>query len=146
MRTYEAAVPQVVTARRGAAVTEIARLMREGHVGSVVVVDDASRPVGIVTDRDLVVEVLAAELDPRTVNVDEIMAIELVTAREDDDALDTLKRMRRAGVRRVPVVDAQGRLTGLVALDDLLEVAGGAIDDVLVAIRSERTVEAARRY
>ncbi|HSJ98049.1 MAG TPA: CBS domain-containing protein [Myxococcota bacterium] len=146
MRTSEACSRDVVAARRTTLLSDAARMMRESHVGSIVVLDgDPPKPVGIVTDRDIVVEVVAAELDPRTVTLGEVMGSDLVTANENDDALATLALMRRCGVRRVPVVDAAGQLTGIVALDDLLELAGGALGDIVTAINTERSLEAVRR-
>lgn len=143
MKTLEACKRDVVVARRDTSLADAAKLMRERHVGCIVVVDtnDASKPVGILTDRDIVVEVVAAELDPRSVTVGEIMSTPVVTVRAGDDALDTLKAMRIRGVRRVPVVDDAGALAGLASLDDLLEIAGETLNDVVGAIVSERSIE-----
>lgn len=143
MKTLEACKHDVVVARRDTSLADAAKLMRERHVGCIVVVDtnDASKPVGILTDRDIVVEVVAAELDPRSVTVGEIMSTPVVTVRAGDDALDTLKAMRIRGVRRVPVVDDAGALAGLASLDDLLEIAGETLNDVVGAIVSERSIE-----
>jgi CBS domain-containing protein len=147
MRTSEACTREVVAAKRTALLTDAAMLMRENHVGSIVVLDEENprKPVGIVTDRDIVVEVVAEGLDPRNMTLGDIMSPGLVTAWENDDAFATLKLMRRTGVRRVPVLDAAGQLTGLVSLDDLLEVAGDALDDIVNAINTERSLETAHR-
>lgn len=106
--------------------TEAARLMRQYHVGDVVVVEEKNGrrlPVGIVTDRDLVVEVMAKEVDPALFSVGDLMnppgSGGLVTAREEDGVWETILRMRRHGVRRVPVVDREGALVGIVSADDL---------------------------
>jgi signal-transduction protein with cAMP-binding, CBS, and nucleotidyltransferase domain len=101
--------------------------MRSSHVGDVVVVDQPNGKkvaVGIVTDRDLVVQVMALEADPGVVTAGELMGPELVTAAEANDVFDTVELMRFKGVRRVPVVDEQGELVGIVTLDDLLKVIG----------------------
>jgi CBS domain-containing protein len=90
--------------------------MREHHVGSLVVVkeDDPGRiPIGIVTDRDIVVEVVAEGMDHKALTVGEIMGRELVTAGEQDNVLDVLQVMRRRGIRRLPVVTALGSLQAL---------------------------------
>jgi CBS domain-containing protein len=147
MRTGDLCKRNVVTTVPRASLAEVAKLMREGHVGSVVVIDPpGSRiPVGIVTDRDIVVEAVAANLDPRTLTAGEIMTRELVTASEDDDSSWSLKVMRDRGVRRLPVLDAAGELAGIVALDDLLESATVALSDVVQALGTERVVEARRR-
>lgn len=147
MKTGDVCNRAVVSIRSGANLSEASRLMREAHVGSVIVVDEASprRAVGIVTDRDIVVEAVAAGIDPATLTVAEIMGRGLVVAREDDDALVSLKAMRRRGVRRLPVVDEGGALCGIVSLDDLLEAGSVALNDVVQAIASERALESWRR-
>lgn len=116
---------EVIVARRQDPVPELARLMRQYHVGDLVVVEsiDAPVPVGLVTDRDLVVEVLAQEVEPAAVTAGDIMSADLLVARESDSLWETLKRMRARAVRRVPVVDDQhGRLVGIIAVDDVLEL------------------------
>lgn len=147
MKTVEVCKRDVVIASRNTSLADAAKLMRERHVGSVLVVDAAAagRPVGIVTDRDIVVQVVAAGLDHRGMTVGEIMSTPLLTVRDEDDALVALKAMRLRGVRRVPVVDEAGLLVGIVSLDDLLEIAGDALNDVVLAINSERSVESWRR-
>jgi CBS domain-containing protein len=95
------------------------------HVGDLVVVEEAAgarRPVGIVTDRDLVMEVLAPGLDPETVTVGDLPTRDLAVAGVGDDLMETLARMGALGVRRMPVVDADGALAGILAADDVLEV------------------------
>lgn len=147
MKTGEICNRQVAAIGSRASLYEAARLMRQDHVGCIVVIDEAMgrKAIGIVTDRDVVVEVVAAGLDPKTVTVGEIMASSLVVAREDDDALASLKAMRRRGVRRLPVVDAKGALIGIVTLDDLLEAGAAAMNDVVQAIASERALESWHR-
>lgn len=130
----------VVTGATG--IGEAARLMRQYHVGDLVVVEEHEgrrTPVGIVTDRDLVVEVLAQEVVPAGLTVADIMSGELVIAREDDDLLDILAEMRAAGVRRVPVVDAGGLLLGILTVDDLLDLlAEGMVELVRLVTREQR--------
>ena len=147
MKTGEVCNRTVIVVGRDASLGEASKLMREHHVGSLVVVDDTDgrSPVGIVTDRDMVVEVLSSDLDHRTVTVGEIMGAKLVTAREDDDWLDTLKVMRGRGVRRVPVVSASGSLVGIVTIDDLLEVVAEQLDDIVRAIGNEQNRESSQR-
>lgn len=145
MNITEVCKRDVVIADPDTSVPDAAKLMRERHVGSVVVVDEAGKPLGIVTDRDIVVEVVAAGVDHRAMRVGEIMSSPVLTVHEDDDALAALKTMRLRGVRRVPVVDSAGFLVGIAALDDLLEIAGDALNDVVLAIHGERAFEAWRR-
>jgi CBS domain-containing protein len=147
MKTADVCRTNIVTAPPTAPLPELARLMRRNHVGSVVVVDaaDARRPLGIITDRDIVVEVVAAGQDVRTITAGEIMSAPLVTALDTDDASWTLKVMRDRGVRRLPVLDAAGAMVGIVALDDLLNAASATLVDVVQAIGTERVMEAAHR-
>jgi CBS domain-containing protein len=117
--------PEAVYCTRDTTALEAARLMRQKHVGDLVVVDDPRDecvPVGMVTDRDLVVKVLGNELDPAATTVGRIMRVPLVTARDTEYAAHAMQRMHAHGVRRIPVVGADGRLVGMVALDDLLKV------------------------
>ena len=148
MRIGEACSRSVIVVSPGTPVGEAAKLMREHHVGSLVVVADgpAGHPLGIVTDRDFVVEVLSAGIDYRTVSVGEIMAPRLVRATEDESVLDALHRMRAHGLRRLPVVNAAGDLVGIVTFDDLLEIIAEELDDIVQAIGTEQSAEAARRH
>jgi CBS domain-containing protein len=137
----------VVTTVPRASIADVARLMREHHVGSVVVIDPPGSgiPVGLVTDRDIVVEAVAADIDPRTLSAGEIMSGDLATAAEGDEAAASLKTMRERGIRRLPVVDASGQLVGIVTLDDLLEPASVILSGAVRAIGTERAVEELRR-
>ncbi len=124
MKVGELCNREVVIAQREQTIKEVAKLMRAKHVGSVVVVEGSpacARPVGIITDRDLVVEIMAQDVDEEKVTVGDIMASDLLLAREDDSVADTIRLMRSRGVRRVPVVSEQGWLAGILAADDFLE-------------------------
>lgn len=145
MRIADACKRQVVTAFATATLVEVARQMRNQHVGSVVIVDANRAPIGIVTDRDIVVETLACGVDARTLAVGEVMTGNPIVANEDDDMTWAVKVMRDRGVRRLPVVDAKGALAGIVALDDLLETSATALYDVVQAIGTERLQESQRR-
>lgn len=137
-----------VIVRKGESIIDAAKLMREFHVGSVVVVEDAEggvRPIGILTDRDLVVEILAAELDPETVSIGDIMSYELTMAGEDDGLWASLQRMRTKGVRRMPVVSCEGLLVGIVTSDDLLELLAEELGQLVKISGSEREREQSRR-
>jgi CBS domain-containing protein len=139
---------QVVTVARDTTLAQCAQRMREEHVGSVVVVSGErpdTRPIGIVTDRDIVVEAVAASLDPNTITAGDVMAASLGTVDEGDDVLDVLARMRENGVRRIPVTDNTGRLAGIVALDDLLWVLVQQFISVADVISSERAKESSTR-
>lgn len=138
----------VIFVERDATVELAAQLMRRHHVGTVVVVDDtngARVPVGIVTDRDIVIEVNAAGLDQNAIIVGDIMAPELVSVREGDDLLHTLGVMRYKGLRRLPVVDESGTLVGIVSMDDVLEVFSEQMAEMARALRREREREIQNR-
>ncbi|MCC2962051.1 CBS domain-containing protein [Massilia sp. IC2-278] len=124
---------QTVTCTRDETVQGAALLMRKHHVGDLIVIDQADGqavPVGIVTDRDIVVSVIALGLDPAGLQVDDIMSDDLLTCREDDDVYETIEHMRLRGIRRVPVVNGAGGLTGIVSADDLLEFLAEEMGDL----------------
>ncbi|MBQ5949362.1 CBS domain-containing protein [Massilia sp. ST3] len=124
MHIGELCTNQTIICARDESVQGAALLMRQHHVGDLVVVDaegDSSVPVGILTDRDIVVSVIAPGLDPASILAGDIMSDDLLTANESDDVYELIERMRLRGIRRVPVVDTAGRLSGIVSADDLLE-------------------------
>ncbi|MDO9313117.1 MAG: CBS domain-containing protein [Burkholderiaceae bacterium] len=138
----------VVVAERKLVLNEAARLMREHHVGCLVVVDqtpDGRFPVGLLTDRDIVTAVVAKDIDVSTLCVEDVMSSGPVTACEADSLLDTLAAMRRAGIRRVPVTDARGVLQGLLALDDVIEIIGEQISLLVRVLESSSRRELQRR-
>lgn len=138
----------VVIMRRDESVLDAAKLMRQHHVGDVVVVEgrkDKRVPVGIVTDRDVVVEVMAPELDPSAITVGDIMGPELATVRESTGLFEAIQYMRTKGVRRLPVVDAHNGLVGILALDDLLELLSEEMLAIAKLVRLERQKEARSR-
>lgn len=134
---------------RETTVAAAARLMRHGHVGSLVVVDRMNggkrMPIGIVTDRDIVVEVIATGLDPAVITVGDIMAQEIVVGRESDSVLETLEIMRFKGVRRLPTVGPDGQLIGIVTVDDLIEVLAEELSELAKIVAHEQSREAAAR-
>ncbi len=135
---------EVIFTYRATRLGEAARLMREHHVGSLVVVVDRMServPVGILTDRDIVVAVVAKEIDPRTLVVSDVMTRELLTVRENDGIEDALRLMREKGVRRVPVITHSGALAGILTIDDLLELMAEELGDFARAIDRERVRE-----
>ena len=133
MNIGEICTIQTVTCTRDETVQGAALLMRKHHVGDLIVIDGAggqAMPVGIVTDRDIVVSVIALGLDPAGLQVDDIMSDDLLTCREDDDVYETIEHMRLRGIRRVPVVNGAGGLTGIVSVDDLLEFLAEEMGDL----------------
>lgn len=135
---------EVVVARKDTTILEAARLMREFHVGDLVVVEDSNqkhKPIGILTDRDLVMEVFAEGLAHDAVAVGDVMSTDMVTGREGDSIWGTLQRMRGKGIRRLPVIDEQGYLVGLLTMDDLLELFAAELVDLSKIINREQDRE-----
>jgi len=128
--------PDVVCCGPATTIQAAATLMRQRHTGDLVVVDDPaenSTPIGILTDRDIVVEVLANGLDPSTTLVKSLLRTPVVIAHEHEDAAEALERMRSHGIRRLPIVGSGGRLVGIITLDDVLRLIAADIN-VLVDI------------
>lgn len=135
---------EVVVAQRETTVLEAVRLMRQHHVGDLVIVDEVSGkriPVGIVTDRDVVLEVVAMELDASALTAGDIMGPELATIGESEGVFETIRYMRTKGVRRIPVVNTQGALIGIVSLDDLLELLAEEMNELTKILSKERMHE-----
>ncbi len=135
---------EVITVERHATIVEAAQTMRQRHVGDLVVVEQCQAgaiPVGIITDRDIVVEVIGQGIDPKQTAVGSVMSGDLVTARPEDDVTDTLRAMSAKGVRRAPLVDQQGRLQGIVSVDDLVVVVATELMRLARLIRHEQARE-----
>lgn len=139
-----------VTVRPSDDLVAVAKLMREKHVGYVVVVEPAVsegtfRPAGVLTDRDIVCAVVARDAEPRALRANEVMTREPVVVAEEESIGEALKKMRRIGVRRLPVVGDHGELVGVISLDDIIDALAGQLEDVAESIRSEQLVEHALR-
>ncbi|MBK6863952.1 MAG: CBS domain-containing protein [Ideonella sp.] len=142
------ASPIIVTATPETTATRAAQLMREHHVGSLVVVDAAAadgKAVGIVTDRDLVLAVVAEELDPALFTVGDIMSTELVTAPASAGLIDATRLLHQHRVRRLIVTDDAGRVVGLAALEDILEALTREFGELVFALRGARDREIKER-
>ncbi|MBU6420554.1 MAG: CBS domain-containing protein [Gammaproteobacteria bacterium] len=125
-------------------VRQAAEMMRNYHVGSLVVTESSDgglTPVGMLTDRDIVVGIVAKDVDPLTVTVGDIMSPDPLIAAEDDDVAEILEDMRKQGVRRIPVVDEADKLIGIFALDDLLQLLAVQMDLVAGIVGSQRLEE-----
>jgi len=129
----------VTIATRDMTLVAAAQLMRDHHVGCVVVVDetgDGRLVVGILTDRDIVTAVIAQEVDPATLRVEDVMTADVVTALEQDSVMDLLGLMRRKGLRRIPITTPDRALQGLVTLDDLLGILAEELRAMVLAIEA----------
>jgi CBS domain-containing protein len=132
---------RVVTADPDETVPEVARRMREQHVGDVIIADSQNRPVGILTDRDIVVSAVAQTPDKlSTLLVGDLMSRNLITARATDAVEAALRKMHEHGVRRLPIVGSDGRLEGVLTLDDALEMLSNEFAELvgLVALEQKR--------
>lgn len=138
----------VVVAPKTEMIVDAARRMRTSHVGNLIVVENRNGrhcPIGIVTDRDIVVSVVAG--DPDHINyllVSDVMSDDLVTAREHDSIETALKKMEGEGVRRLPIVDADGMLVGILTLDDILQYLTGQQSELVALVAREQRRE--RQY
>ena len=138
----------VATIEPDASITQAAVRMREAHVGDLVVVeqrDGVTVPVGILTDRDLVIEVLAEGVDPRELKVADIMSSHVVTVREDNGLEFALREMHRSGSRRLPVIDGNDALVGILSVDAVIQHIASLTGDIADAFRLEQYKEAKTR-
>ncbi len=140
---------EVVIMKRNDTVQEAAKLMRQQHVGDVLVCDerDSMRvPIGIVTDRDLVVEIMASDVQRPVLSVGDIMSPELATIKESAGVFEAIQFMRAKGVRRLPVVSENGALVGILTLDDLLELLSEELLELSKLVRYEQKKESGTRH
>lgn len=128
---------KVITARPEETVTEIAKKMERSNVGSVVIVRDDNSPVGIITDRDMAIKVIAQGKVPETTRVEDVMTKDLMVLNENMGILEALKYVKERGIRRYPVVDSQGKLIGIVTLDDIIHLLGEEMKYVAHIIEKE---------
>jgi CBS domain-containing protein len=132
----------VVTARPDETVVEAARRMRDRHVGDLVVADAHQRPVGMLTDRDIVVSAVAQSPDRLDgLLIGDVMTREVFTVHRADSISSALAQMRARGVRRMPVVAPDGRLDGIVTFDDILHVMSGELHDLVGVVAREQRRE-----
>jgi CBS domain-containing protein len=132
----------VVTISPDATVAEAAKLMQSKHIGCLVVIDE-SRPIGIVTDRDIVLKVVAGEKKPAETAVRKIMTANPTMVNVNYDLLDAVRLMHSRGVRRLPVVDEHRHLLGIITMDDLLTVFSAEVANLAGAVQKEFGLEAA---
>jgi CBS domain-containing protein len=139
---------EVVVTGKSASVVEAAQLMRTHHVGDLIVVEERNgrnHPVGIVTDRDIVVEVVAAGVNPEALKVGDIMGPEVATVRESEGLFEALRYMRDKGARRMPVVGSGGELVGILTMDDVLSLLAEEMTELAKLVSHERQREAVGR-
>jgi len=151
MNVGDICVRTVVTVQEPDELTKAARLMREQHVGYLVVVgpkvgvESGFVPIGVLTDRDIVVGVVAKDTDPKALRVGDLMTRQPVVVSESASISAALGEMRRIGIRRIPVTDRNGLLVGVLSLDDILGALSADLVDVAGSVRKEVRVEKALR-
>lgn len=137
----------VIAVNQGASLQEAVKLMRQYHVGVLVVVREESGqrfPVGMITDRDILMRVLGEELSLDEVDVADVMSAELVLGHAGDSVSHSIRWMRENGVRRLPVVNDNNELIGILSVDDLIDVIAGELSDLAGLIRREQIEERRR--
>ncbi|HYD82382.1 MAG TPA: CBS domain-containing protein [Paucimonas sp.] len=147
MLVNECCNPDVIWCDPDLVVQEVAALMRQHHVGSVIVTDKEDRrvPIGIVTDRDIIVEAVAPELDVKTITAGDIMSTPVVTVRDSEGLAETLRLMRQHKIRRIPVVTEGGALFGIVTADDVINLLSRELLMITGAIAGQPQMEAQMR-
>jgi len=132
---------QVVICGRDDSIQNAAELMRDNHVGDVIVVEHKEGkhfPIGILTDRDIVIEVLAERVNNlNDIAVNDVMSSELISVKEDDYIIETIEQMRDRGIRRVPVVNQEGSLEGILAVDDAIELVAELLSNLVRLFKHE---------
>jgi len=137
MSLVELTQKPVFTVRRAETVAQAARVMCDRAVGALVITDDSgSTPLGVITDRDLV-WMVSEGLDPKVAVVGQFIQSPLHTARVTDSLSDVTAKMSEHGVRRLPIVDQEDRLIGLVSMDDVLVLLGREMAAVATTITGE---------
>lgn len=139
---------EVVYIDQQASIAEAARLMRHHHVGDLVVTasrDGRVVPTAMLTDRDIVIELLAEGVEPEAVVVKDIMSQQLVTAGEQEDVYEVVQKMCVKGIRRLPVVNSEDELIGIFTVDDCLGLLAEQLNNVVQLISREQANERERR-
>jgi len=144
LQVKDIAVNAPVTALPIDTITDCAKRMHAEHVGCLIVIeksDGSQFPVGMLTDRDIAIEVVAFGLDPNALTAGDVMSEKPAVVEEDDDLLDVLARMRERGARRLPVTRPDGALAGVIALDNVLEALAEQLDGMIGVLKAQRTRE-----
>lgn len=131
---------QVIICGPDDSIQTASELMRDNHVGDVIVIDHKEGkhfPIGILTDRDIVIEVLAEGVNLNDVAVKDVMSGNLICVKEDDFMIETIAKMRDKGIRRIPVVNREGSLEGILAVDDTIELVAELLSDLVSLFKRE---------
>lgn len=145
LKVIDMAVHKVVIITPEKSIRESARQMRVEHVGSLVVVDQDGKPIGMLTDRDITIEGVARGVDVDQTTVRDLMTAPVVTATESEGMVTALARMREFGIRRLPIIDSEGKLVGVVTNSNLIKELSELLDGLVRNISSSKTREVALR-
>jgi len=144
MQTLRYLVRDIATTSPDVDVATAAKLMRNHHVGFLVVTDrrdGRQYPVGVISDRDVVLKAVARDIDPRSLKVSDVMTAGPLVAKADEDLEDLMARMRENGVRRAPVIDSDGALVGVVSFDDVLQTLARMLGNMASSVVNQRVAE-----
>jgi len=146
MRVGDICTRNVISVSADQSIYTAAQKMREQHVGDVIVVmDDRERCIGILTDRDITIEVVANRVDPETLTVRDVMSDDVLMVDEDEDILEAMEMMSRAGVRRLPVMNEARKLCGVISVDDIIGSLAESLLEVSTLAHRQRHREEHRR-
>lgn len=145
LKVIDMAVHKVAVSTPEKSIRESARQMRVEHVGSLVVVDQDGKPIGMLTDRDITIEGVARGVDVDQTTVRDLMTAPVVTATESEGMVTALARMREFGIRRLPIIDSEGKLVGVVTNSNLIKELSELLDGLVRNISSSKTREVALR-
>ena len=145
LKVIDMAVHKVAVITPEKIIRESARQMRVEHVGSLVVVDQDGKPIGMLTDRDITIEGVALGVDVDQTTVRDLMTAPVVTATESEGMVTALARMREFGIRRLPIIDSEGKLVGVVTNSNLIKELSELLDGLVRNISSSKTREVALR-
>ena len=145
MKVIDMAVHDVATISADKSITECAAQMRSEHVGSLVIVDTEQKPIGMITDRDIAIEVVALQKDAINTKVSDVMTTPVVTAQFDESMVVALARMREFGIRRLPIVDHEGKLVGVISNSNLVEELSSLLEGLVRNIHSSKAREVTLR-
>ncbi|AHE67014.1 CBS domain-containing protein [Legionella oakridgensis] len=148
MKVGEFCNREVIVIYSDESVMTAAKLMRKHHVGNVILVekhDDFRKPIGIITDRDLVIEVMVPKISPEDLVVRDLITGPLLTIGEEDSLYDALDLMRIKGIRRLPVIGKQGELVGIITIDDITDLLTEMLGRVAGVVEQQRHIETLSR-
>ncbi len=149
MRIADICTRHVIHIPSNISLREAASTMRSQQVGALIVVEQSDgkcKPVGIITDRDIVVAAIAEGLNPDSLTVADVMATSLVCCSENADLFEIIALMRLRGIRRIPVLDADDSLAGLVTADDIIGAVAEHLSELARAVVSEEAIESRLRH